>query len=1094
MTISYCGKRYHAVLPRQLKLAMKLTTLLLIVAFLQVQASGTAQQVNLNLKAAPLTEVFSKIKLQTGYVFFYAASDMALARPVTISIKYVPVTEAIALAMKDQPLTYTVQGTAVFVKAKAKTTDVTEEPVAPPVIDVAGKVTDETGKPVAGASVTVKGVAGKGVATDENGNFVLHGVDENAVLVVTATIIETLEIKISGKSYLEIVAKGSVKLLDEYVVKGYYSTTKKLNTGNVRIVAAKEIEKQPISDPLGALQGRVPGLFVEQTSGAPGRAFTINIRGENSIANGNDPLYIVDGVPFNSTPLNSGNLFGSARSTSPFNGLSPSDIESMTILKDADATAIYGSRGANGVILITTKKGKSGPTNFSFSAYHGVARVAKFLDMMNTEEYLSMRKEALANNNLQPSTTDHDLNGTYDPNRYTDWQDVMIGRSAVINELQGDISGGSERTQFRIGLGYRREGNVFPGDNYMTKINSLTSINHRSANEKFTANFSANYVTGYNKMPTADMTKYINLAPNSPALYDSLGNLNWQNGSWTNPFSEIVKNYIEVSDNLNASSVFGYIVLPDLKIETRLGYNKSALHQKNIIPFSSFNPTTPDPRSKRSISWVNSHVSTWLIEPQVSYNVKLGRGSFDILVGSTLQENEKELISHIASGFADDEQIESIIAGTTKNVSQYTPSQYKYFAVYGRIGYSLQNKYSVNMTARRDGSSRFGPGRQFGNFGAVGAAWIFSRETWFKLNHIISYGKLRASYGITGNDQLGDYKYLSSYSYTSSSYQGYTGLNPTQLTNKQYGWETVKKMEIALETSFFDDRLSFNASYYINRTGNQLIAYALPNTTGFSSVLANFPAIVQNSGLEFELDGGIVTNKDFRWASAFNISIPRSKLVSFPGIKSTSYATRYSVGMPMSVAYVYQYTGIEPATGLYTFIDQNNDGMITPAMDRSFIVTGQKYYGGWNNAFSYKSFQLDIFLSFVNQTAQNYLFGSTPGAFSAGQGNQIRSISDRSKFQPYTTLGGAIFTNNGLFNTSTARYTDASFIRFKNISFSWNFSAHNGGNKIINSGRLFITAQNLFTITNYQGFDPESRSNLTLPPLRIITAGVAINF
>ncbi|PTS93139.1 SusC/RagA family TonB-linked outer membrane protein, partial [Pedobacter sp. HMWF019] len=428
-----------------------------------------------------------------------------------------------------------------------------------------------------------------------------------------------------------------------------------------------------------------------------------------------------------------------------------------------------------------------------------------------------------------------------------------------------------------------------------------------------------------------------------------------------------------------------------------------------------------------------------------------------------------------------------------------TDIRYRYSAAYARLGYNYQDQYLINFTARKDASSRFGPGKQIANFGAVGGAWIFSKQDVIKDNlSFLSFGKLRASYGITGNDQISDYKFLSTYSANGLAYQGVAGLNPTSLTNPNYGWESVKKLEAGLDLGFIKDRILFNVSWYQNRTGNQLVGYSLPSITGFTSIQANLPAVIQNRGTEFELTTHNISGKDFSWTTSANLSVPRNKLLSYPNLANSSYATTYVEGMPLSISFLFHYTGVDPTTKQYTFEDVNKDGQVTYGSDRKPVFVGQKYFGGLNNSITYKGFQLDFFLQFVKQNGYNFL-GSVPGAFS-NSANQLASVIQ-------STNGGTGVQNftqdysSGLNNayssyfSSDGNLTDASFIRLKNISLSWNLTEKYLNYLKLRNVRIYVQGQNIFTITKYKGLDPEfSGSQLaSLPPLRIIMAGIQLS-
>ena len=1071
--------------------AMKLFIVVLILS-LNVSASVYSQKISLSYKNAPLREVLQSIRKQSGYNFLFNSSMLTIAKPVTVTVNEANIEETLNAIFMDQPFTYKLENKIITIRKKEEPGLFEKVKSFLKSITFSGKVVDEEGAPLPGATVKANG---KATLTNSKGEFSLSGVEEGTDVVISFIGYLPVTVKAS-RTYMNIRLERKAGDLNEVVInKGYYTTTKELNTGNVSTVSAVDLEKNPVSDPLLALEGRVPGLFIQQTSGAPGRSVTVRLRGQNSIANGNDPLYIIDGVPFNSNPLNMTSLStGAGGNTSPLNDLNLNDIERIEVLKDADATAIYGSRGANGVILITTKKGRSGQSKIDVNIYTGGGKPDRKLDLLNTPEYLAMRQKAFDNDKATPASYDYDVNGTWDKNRYTDWQKVLIGGTAKVTDVQAALSGGNELTQFRLSGGYRSEGTVFAGDQKSTKGNGQVTITHTSENKKFQAVFSGGYIANLYRLPSVDLANNILLPPNAPALYDANGNLNWANGTFVNPLAATLQTYKETTNNLISNLALSYQIIPGLQLKSSFGYNRNELNQLRLIPLTSVNPATliyySDPTLGRENDQSNSITSTWIIEPQVSYNKNIWRGKLDVLVGSTFQENAQKGLSQTGIGFSNDALIENLLGASIAVINQTTNSQYRYNALYSRISYNLEDKYILNLTGRRDGSSRFGPGKQFGNFGAIGAAWLFGKENFITQNlPFISFGKLRASIGSTGNDKLPDYQYLSTYSSYSTSYQGTNGLYPTQLTNPYYGWEKVNKIEAGIELGLLKDRINLNVSWYRNRTSNQLVGYSLPTVTGFDKIQANLPAVVQNKGIEIDLTTINFKNKNFSWESSFNIAVPRNKLVSFPNILASSYATKYAIGQSLFVNYLYQYTGINSSTGLYTFQDQNGDGNITFQKDRIPIFAGQDFYGGLNNTFKYKSWQLDVLLSFTKQTGRNFLFSVMPGIMS----NQPKGILTANNLQPFSqNYGGAFYPTNSLFNSSDATITDASFIRCKNVSLAWSFPHKWQQIRFIKGGKIYMQCQNLFTITGYKGLDPETLGGgfVTLPPLRMVTAGV----
>lgn len=1071
---------------------LQLIILLLTLSLLHVYGNSHAQTVSLNVKNADLMDVIRTIEKQTGYVFWISKGQITGENKVivTLQLKDVPLKAALDACIKGTNLTYEFMEDAIILK-RVKAISHVPASVRQ---TITGKVTDMKGNPLPGVTVRVK-ATGNGTVTDAAGMYNIEA-DPQGVLVFTFVGYKTLEIKISGQSPIDMTMVENEAQLQETVVKGYYNTTKEFNTGNVTTIKSEDLARQPISDPIVALQGRVPGLFIQQTSGVMGREVVVRLRGQNSLGNGNEPLYIIDGIPFISETLSlKGSINGGGgRSNSPFNSLNINDIEKIETLKDADATAIYGSRGANGVILITTKKATSDTDNLDVNFYTGFGRIARKLDFLNLNEYIAMRKRAFENDNLQPGPNDYDLNGIWNQNSFTDWQDVLIGGTSKVNDLQTTLSGGSKQTRYRIGGTYRRETTVYPGDFFGRKVGFLFNLNHLSKSKKLRLNFSANYIDNFNNLPTNDFANNITLAPNAPNIYNGDGSLNWANQTWNNPLAPVFTKSKETTNNLIGNFQLSYELYPGLQLKSNFGYNKLDFDQNNITPLASLNPAVyiPAPLFRVNESAINKN-ATWIIEPQVSYNVTLEPGKLDVLLGSTLLGTNKMTFGESINGFSADALIENIAAGTNRTIRANTNSKYKYSAVFARLGYEMNEKYFLNLTARRDGSSRFGPGKRFGNFGAIGVAWIFSKEQLLKnISNILNFGKIRASYGSTGNDQIGDYAYLSTYVPYTPAYQGISSLEPIQHTNALYGWERVNKFEIAVDLELLSDKLKFSTSYYTNRTNNQLVSYALPVVTGFNSVRANLPATLQNSGLELELTSDIIKDKPISWTANFNISFPRNKLVSYPNIKNSSFSTRYAIGKPLSLAYLFTYTGIDPATGLYGFKDINGDRNITSAFDREFYFIGQKYYGGLQNNFEYKGFQLNFLFQFTKQNAMDFNQNYTAGLFSTGNGN-VPSSALAVDRQPISQApSGLKRTRQNLFTSSDGIITDASFIRLSNLSGSWMLPIFKRDHYHGKSLRLYVQCQNLLTITNYEGYDPEQgRSSLYgLPPIKMFTVGL----
>ncbi|PKQ44215.1 SusC/RagA family TonB-linked outer membrane protein [Confluentibacter flavum] len=957
--------------------------------------------------------------------------------------------------------------------------------------EVHGTITDTQGLPLAGVAISVKGTQ-KGTVSDFNGFYTIK-VDANETLVFSFIGFKTHEIAVQGRNELNLVLETDITALSTVEINaGYYTVNDRERTGNISRITAKEIETQPVANPLSALQGRMPGVYIQQRSGVPGGGFIVRIRGQNSITKGNDPLYIVDGVPFISSTLAS---LGTeiVSNANPLSSINPSDIESVEVLKDADATAIYGSRGANGVVLITTKRGKVGKTEVSFDFQSGVGSVANRMDLLNTSQYLEMRQEAFINDGVTPTATNAPDLLVWNQQRYTDWQDTLIGGTSYISDAQVKVSGGSEHTQFLAGASAYKETTVIPGDFDYKRFSFNSAMNHRSENDRFTAAVNIMYAMEDSGLPNVDLTySALTLPPNTPELLDDNGDLVFFRDI-TNPLIYTKRQYEAQNTNFIANAQFAYQIFDGLKLGTSIGYNNMHRDEIAIRPSSSRNPASTSPQSS---DFADTKVSSWIMEPQLEYQKTWGDLSLKTLVGATIQQNNQSSKTLSGSGYSNDALMEDLAAAASVTVLRSSQSEYKYQAVYGRLNLGFKERYYVNLTGRRDGSSRFGPENRFANFGAVGLAWIVSEEPIFEAKRVFSYGKVRASYGTTGNDQIGDYGYLDTYSPTSYAYQGVSGLYPTRLYNSDFGWERNKKFETAMDLGFFRDRLMLSLVYYNNRSDNQLIGLPLPLSTGFSNIQSNLNATVENSGWEFNLETININTEHFTWKSSLNLSIPKTKLVRYPDLETSVHANRYRVGQSLFVVPAFHSTGVNPDTGIYGFEDVDMDGAISIPNDYQFLQDIRpEFYGGFLNSIRYKRLTLDCLLQFNKELGLNYLnmFFYAPGNIS----NQSAEVLDRwqepgdvAAFQKFTqgfNQARTAYTNT---NFADNFYQDIFYIRIKNVNLSYSIPTER---LPFTSARLYIQGQNLFTITDYKGLDPEGGVR-SLPPLRVISLGLQCSF
>lgn len=1074
---------------------MKVNSILLMITLFaaasMAASKGFAQnlsdiKVNLNTGNGSLKDVFSQIESQTDFRFAYRNNLISSDKEVYMPETSLTVKSALDLALKDTGLGYRQLNNSIIIFRNAPKPELNAQEGI-----VSGAVKDERGQALPGVSVRVKGEKA-GSITDVNGKFTIRTKESAAILIFTYIGYATLEVR-TDHSPLTITMNPDAGKLDEVVVVGYGVTSKRNNTGSVTSITSKDIALQAVSDPLSALQGRVTGLDITGTSGYPGSSYHVQLRGINSIMGGNDPLYIVDGIPFVSESLNQ--FTGANGATSPLNSINPADIERIDILKDADATAIYGSRGANGVILITTKKGQSGKTTVDAKIYSGVSSVNHKVDMLSTAEYLALRKEAFANDGITPTESNAPDLTVWDQNTDNNWQEKLFGKSANLTEAQLSVSGGSDKTNFLLSGTYRKEDNVVPGNTGFDRGALNFNLNHTSADNKFNLTASVKYSADANNSLATDVTQYYNLAPNYP-VYDSTGNYYWY-GNDQNPIAYFERKYQSSTKNLVTNMLAKYNILTGLNAQVSAGINRISMHQTQTLPEVSFNPQN---YTTSMAYYGNNEVNSYIIEPQVNYERQLSKGNLRLLAGGTWQSSIREGQNLEGDGFSSDEQLDNPDAAVTLLSRGYNYSQYRYTSVFGRATFNWDEKYIINGTFRRDGSSRFGPDKRLGNFGAVGLAWIFSNEAFLKdKQNVLSFGKLRGSYGTVGNDQIGDYQYFDSWSAASFPYAGLGTLFPTRFSIPDYSWEVNHKLEAAMELGFLKDRILLTVDYFRNKSNNQLVNYALSPQSGFHGFTSNLPAQLQNTGMELELNTTNISGDGFKWNSTISFTKTKNKLVKYPGLEGSSYSSIYFIGQPINVVTGYQSLGIDSQTGLPLFKDLDNSGSITDPEDMVILGTpSPEYYGGFLNNFSYKNWSLSFFFQFVKQEGGSLNYGYLSSPIGARVNKDVSALSrwnttgQNTDIPIATSTTGDAYAAYNLWRLSDANWVDASFIRLKNINIGYNL-----GSLLKRAGLsrclVFVQGQNLFTITSYDGFDPETKG-LVLPPLAAYTAGLQVSF
>lgn len=1130
---------------------MRITTFLLLAFAVHVSAKVSSQQITYSGENVSLEKVFAVIKKQTGFSVFYNPKLVREYNKVTVQADKMPLQNFLDEVLKNTTLHYSIEEETIFVsKRREGATEglnprlITPAFSAPP---ITGVVRDSTGTPLSGATVMNKRTK-KSVQTDGKGEFSIDGQHED-VLTVSFVGFENYNFKATTAHAL-IILKNSDSPLDEIQIRAYGTTSRRLNTGSITTVSAEEISRQNINNPLLALQAKVPNLVITPSSGLPGASISLQLRGQNSVAGAKtEPLIVIDGVPFQNT-LSTASLgtFGNiGEQMSALGYVNSTDIESINVLADADATSIYGSRGGNGVVLITTKKGRSGPTQVNINIMTGFSELPRErrVKLLNTAEYLEMRAEAIENDGAVAQVTDKFGSGyapdllLWDQSRYTDWQKELLGGKPTWTNANLSISGGNPAIQYLISGTYNKQGYVFPtnirGAN-QAKFETGTihfSLTGNSSNNKLNTSLGGSYSINNRTGSQFDFTRLaMSLAPNAPALYTPNGNLNWElnpnfvenAATWINPLAQLLQSAESRTDNLTSNASISYKITPELVLKATAGYAYLQVNQLNLTPIASKDPTSFTVFNGRSFvpgeaSYVNAASRSWTIDPHISYSKDLFEGQLSVLMGATMQGQSYNSQTLGANNYTDDAFIRNFAAaGSFRNRNR--SSEYKYVGAFGRVNYNLKDKYLLNVNFRRDGSSRFGPRNQFGNFWSAGTAWLFSNEEILK--HVmpaLSYGKIRASYGTSGNDGIGDYQYLDLYSNTSPSgtYQGIRTL-ATNASNPYFGWEEIRKGELGLETGFLKDRLLFTIAYWRTRCGNQLGRVTLPATGGGSVIIINNPVKIQNAGWDFTLNIKNVITRNFSWTTSANLGIQYNKVLKIPEGFSVAYSNIPAlsqniddlIGKPFSgFLYNYEFRGVDPSTGLYQF-SKRDGGLATNPFEAEFknYVNIMPTTLGVSNAFTFKGFVLTTVLQLVKQKAVNYLFSSgdllAPGFFwpDGDRGNQPAAVlnrwrkpGDNTYIQKFTqTFDVPFFAWLNAVGINSPFYEDASFIRLRNAQLLYNLPDKWKRKLHSKNANVFIQGQNLFTITRYKHADPETKLITVLPTLRTYTAGISFGF
>ncbi|MGM0587813.1 MAG: SusC/RagA family TonB-linked outer membrane protein [Bacteroidota bacterium] len=1008
-------------------------------------------------------------------------------------------------------------------------------------------ISAEDDMPLPGVTVQLQGTT-RGTTTDVNGKYTIQAPSDGTLMFSYVGFLRQ-EVEINGRTTIDVALQPDIKQLEDVVVVGYGSQIKEDVTGNIAEVSGEDIERVPVNSIENAIQGRAAGVFVNAGNGKLGQAISVRIRGASSISASSQPLYVIDGVPVISESLSSAD----DAETNPMASLDLSDIESVTVLKDASATAIYGSRASNGVVLITTKSGVAGDTKFNVTYQTGISEPTNKRDWMNAEQYLSFFEEAAKGsaayetrlgywgdqataeafwmNNYYTPMVSYLAQGNdlQNPTNY-DWQDQAF-QDASSRRFTLNASGGGEKTSFFIGGGYSDEEGILI-DNSYTKYNGRINVDHKATDKldlglRLNVNRTINNRLGNDNLFETPM-QMVAQAPISPFYADADPNTAGYQKSEEYNINTYYYNALDITDNSyfetatfhTLGNVFAeYDILSNLSFKTEFGMD--VINQNEEYYYNTQLDYYVGAKGSGYNAWTEAR--NYTSNSYFTYKDTFAEShDLELVLGTSYNWVNQTFTGVQGENFPND-NFTNIANAADITYGSSTDTEYSFLSYFLRANYKLNDKYLIGGSVRVDGSSRFGENNRYGTFPSVSVGWILSEEEFLQDIDAISFMKLRASYGITGNANIDNFPALGLYS--GIAYAGNSALVPSQTPNPDLKWETTNQIDVGLDWGLFDDRISGEIDYYIKNTTDLLLGVNVPGTTGFSSQLRNVGEL-ENKGFEFVVNT-INSTGDFFWSSSFNIAFNRNKITNLDGqVIEGGYVNRAVEGEAIGVFYAYEFAGANPDNGDAIFYlnreptqTELNSGSVfefdgryvtaNPNVAERTVIgdPNPDFIGGFTNKMSWKGFDFDMTWQFVYG---NDIYNGG-GQYQSASGwyfdNQTTDQLDA-----WTTPGertmvpqARLYYGNG--TQASSRYlSDGSYLRLKTATLAYNLPADLLNRLNMDKVRLFVTGSNLITFTDYDGWDPEVStdylgSNIALgndfyaaPQPRSVSVGINIGF
>ncbi len=1028
-------------------------------------AQGMRAQVTLNATGKTIKQVIEMLEEQQDYSFFYSDKLADLEKTVNISANNENIASVLGKLFQGTNIAFKVEpDNQIVLSLKGQRPNPDQR-----TRKISGTVTDGQGEALVGVSIKVEDST-TGTITDLNGAWTLNvPADSRLTFTYIGYFPQTIRVS-ADRSVYNITMTEDNQLLEEVVVIGYGSMKRKDITTSVSVVSTSDIDERPLIDAAQALQGKAAGVQVVQPSGAPGTGMSIRVRGATSVQASNEPLYVVDGIP-------SDNI----------SGLSPNDIESIQVLKDASSAAIYGARAANGVVLITTKRGQAGTPQVKLSAYAGISMLGKKIDALNTEQYKELMKELRAVSSVAPDIPESE-------HRYTDWTDLFF-KTGITQNYQLSLSNGTDKLQYFVSGGFSDEQGIVDKAKFQ-RYNFRTNIDSQQTKWlKLALNFSYSHTLGSwvnensSSMRSGSILSVINTPPfmqkwdpENPGQYDESA----YGSRILNPLAANDPDNTTTTDYLKGSLGLVFDLAKGLQFKSTFGINLSNEHWDYFLDPN----TTSDGRaSKGRVEESYSRNLEWLWENILTYDRSFNKHNLSLMGGATQQRaiaNGASLAGFDLSASYPD--LHSIAAANQidKDACTSYASAWSLASFLGRVAYNYDSKYLMTVNFRADGSSRFAPGHRWGYFPSVSAGWRISSEKFMQpLQEVVNDMKIRVGWGMNGNQSgIGNYDYLAIMSAsrvtptTDNLYPG-MAIAPYSAANTELTWEKTTQWNAGIDVSMFNSRLTFSLDAYYKKTTDLLLTVSLPDNVNLPGGITRNDGEMTNKGMELALSSQNFTGA-FKWSTDFNISFNRNKLTKLGLNKVYYYAEMYETrenaiilkeGLPLGTFFGYISEGVNPETGDIVYKDLNDNGVIDPG-DRTTIGCAQPdFIYGMTNTFSYKGFSLSVFL----QGSQgNDIFNASridmEGMIDFR--NQSTAVLDRWKRPGMITDIPRVGNVENIHN-STRFVEDGSYLRLKTITLSYDFQPKWLKKISLSKLQAYVTGQNLLTFTNYKGYDPE---------------------